>query len=109
LMVVFARLISKQNNMKVNLGKFGLVLSSRQSGLEARKAFLSRLREMKEDEIIEIDFSEVSSFSPSWADEFLTPLFEEYGARVILQNTENPSVRATLSFLEKIKNKEDLF
>lgn len=95
--------------MKVNLGKFGLVLSSRQAGLEARKAFLPRLRELKKDEKIEVDFGEVSSFSPSWGDEFLTPLFEQYGDRVVLQNTENPSVRATLTLLERIKNKEDLF
>ena len=95
--------------MVINLNKFGTTLVSRPAGKEASLAFNPTLREVNENEKIEVDFTGVEVLTPSWADEFLTPLFEEYGARVILQNTENPSVRATLSFLEKIKNKEDLF
>ena len=47
----------------------------------------------------------VVTFSPSWGDEFLSPLFRKYGARLILINTSNPSVRATLELLEKINQK----
>ncbi|MBI5254696.1 STAS-like domain-containing protein [Candidatus Falkowbacteria bacterium] len=87
--------------MKVDLSKFGLVLSSRQSGLEARKAFLYRLLDLKKNENIEIDFSGVSSFSPSWADEFLTPLAAQLGNRLVMLPSDNLSVQATLKILQE--------
>ncbi len=82
---------------------------SRHAGKEALAAFRPELAAVKSGENVFIDFAGVITFTPSWADEFLTPLFEEYGDRVVLQNTENPSVQATLELLEKIKNKEALF
>ena len=95
--------------MNIYLKKFGTTLVSRQSGKEALAAFRPQLTTVKKDEKLLIDFDGVITFTPSWADEFLTPLFVEYGDRIVLQNTKNPSVRATLELLEKIKNKEDLF
>ncbi|MCX6718135.1 MAG: DUF4325 domain-containing protein [Candidatus Staskawiczbacteria bacterium] len=91
--------------MKIELKKFGTTLISRQTGREAFSALQSLLRDVKETESIEIDFYGVLTFSPSWGDEFLTPLLNTYGDRLTLENTENPSVQATLEILQKIVGK----
>lgn len=88
--------------MKIELKKFGNVLTSRPSGREAYLAARAYLLPKNDDENIEINFSGVDVLSPSWADEFLIPIQEKYGDKVILQNTQNPSVRATLEILEEI-------
>jgi hypothetical protein len=87
--------------MKIELKKFGTTLISRQTGREAFSALQPFLNDIKTVEIIEIDFTSVLTFSPSWGDEFLTPLLNIYGDRLILKNTSNPSVQATLEILEK--------
>lgn len=89
--------------MVIFLKKFGTILISRPDGREAFLAFQSTLNKLKDDEKIEIDFNEVDVLSPSWADEFITPMKEKYNNKIILKNTDNPSVKATLEFLEKIK------
>lgn len=78
------------------------MLISRQSGREAFAAFQPRLRELSESETLEIDFDGVITFSPSWGDEFLSPLVKQFNERLVLIDTNNPSVKATLEFLEKI-------
>lgn len=88
--------------MKIELKKFGATLISRQNGREAFAAFQSQLSILGDNEKLEIDFEGVITFSPSWGDEFLTPLIKQYGPRVTLINTSNLSVRATLELLEKI-------
>ncbi len=90
--------------MKIILNKFGTTLTSRQTGKEAFAAFRPLLKDIKEGEALEIDFTGVITFSPSWGDEFLSPLFDQYKDKLILENTENPSVQATLDILEKIGN-----
>ena len=87
--------------MRISLGKFGTNLTSRQAGRESFSAFQPSLREIGENEKIEVDFHDVISFSPSWGDEFLTPLLKEYGERLILLNTNNKSVEITLELLEE--------
>lgn len=91
--------------MKIELKKFGTTLISRQTGREAFSALQALLRDIKENESIEIDFDGVLTFSPSWGDEFLTPLLNIYGERLTLKNTKNPSVQATLEILQKIIGK----
>ena len=49
-----------------------------------------------------MDFDGVNVFTPSWGDEFLSPLLEEFGNRVFLKNTQNPSVKTTIELLEEI-------
>lgn len=88
--------------MKVELKKFGTTLISRQNGREAFAAFQPQLTNLRRDENLELDFKGVITFSPSWGDEFLTPLVKQYGSKVVLINTANPSVKATLELLEKI-------
>ena len=88
--------------MKVELKKFGITLISRQNGREAFAAFQTQLAALSEDENLELDFDGVITFTPSWGDEFLSPLLKKYKMRLILINTGNPSVKATLELLEKI-------
>ncbi|OGN23598.1 MAG: hypothetical protein A2918_00825 [Candidatus Yanofskybacteria bacterium RIFCSPLOWO2_01_FULL_42_49] len=88
--------------MKIELKKFGTTLISRQNGREAFAALQSQLTTLGEKEDMELDFEGVITFSPSWGDEFLTPLVKQYGNRVVLMNTGNLSVKATLELLEKI-------
>ena len=91
--------------MRIELKKFGTTLISRQAGNEALKAFQSILRDIKPDEVIEIDFSGVLTFSPSWGDEFLSPLMDQLGDRLVLVESDNLSVQATLKLLEEIKKR----
>ncbi len=91
--------------MKIELKKFGTLLISRQNGREAFAALQSQLTALGEEEDLELDFAGVTTFSPSWGDEFLSPLLEKYGARLILVHTDNLSVKATLEMLEKINQK----
>ena len=87
--------------MKLQLEKFGKTLISRELGSEALKAFQVTLRELPKDEGLEIDFSGVLTLSPSWADEFLSPLLTELGDHLVLLPSDNLSVHATLRILQE--------
>ena len=89
--------------MKIELKKFGTTLSSRPAGEDARKAIAGSIKQLDPDEVLVVDFEGVLSFSPSWGDEFLTPLLEDLGDRLLLEGTNsNLSVKATLDLLEEI-------
>ena len=92
--------------MNIYLKKFGTTLNGRQFGRESLAAFKPSLRDIKKTEEIIIDFEGVITFTPSWGDEFLGPLFTEFGKRLKLKNTENPSVQASLKMLDTIYNSE---
>lgn len=91
--------------MIIELKKFGTTLISRQTGKEAFLVCQSLLGHVGESENIEVNFDGVLTFSPSWGDEFLTPLINNYGERLTLKNTSNPSVQATLEILQKTNGK----
>lgn len=91
--------------MIIELRKFGTTLISRQTGREAFSALQPFLNDIKKGEIVEVDFDGVLTFSPSWGDEFLTPLLNTYGDRLVLKNTSNPSVQATLDILQQTIDK----
>ena len=91
--------------MKLQLEKFGKTLISRELGSEALKAFQPMLREIRPDESLEIDFTGVLTLSPSWADEFLTPLLGQLGDRLVLLPSDNLSVQATVKLLEEINKR----
>ncbi|MFA5129612.1 MAG: DUF4325 domain-containing protein [Patescibacteria group bacterium] len=91
--------------MNIELKKFGTTLISRQAGNEAYKAFQTTLRDIQPDEKLEIDFSGVLTFSPSWGDEFLGSLLDQFGDRLVLHTSDNLSVQATLKLLQEIKGK----
>ena len=92
--------------MKLKLEKFGKTLISRELGSEALKAFQPTLRELSQSEHIEIDFSGVLTLSPSWGDEFLSPLLNQLGNRLVLLPSDNLSVQATLKILQEANKRK---
>ncbi len=90
--------------MKIMLHKFGTTLTSRQLGKEAFAALQMQLRDLGENEELNIDFEGVNTFSPSWGDEFLKPLAQKYKNRITLLHTKNPSVKATIELLEDLEH-----
>lgn len=92
--------------MKLQLKKFGETLISRELGREAFKALQATLREFSKNEDLEIDFSGVLTLSPSWADEFLTPLLNQFGDKLILLPSDNLSVHATLRILQEVNKRQ---
>ena len=87
--------------MRLELKKFGNILSSRPAGRDAWLAAQAYLFDkLKPKEKIEVDFSGVSVLSPSWAEEFLTQLKKKYAKQVIFLPSDNPSVTASLEIIE---------
>ena len=85
--------------MRIELKKFGKVLTSHPTGKEAFAAIRPILD--PNTEVVEIDFSDIISLSPSWADEFFTALKNMYGDRIKYLPTDNPSVIETLKIIEE--------
>lgn len=90
--------------MIIELKKFGTTLTSREEGKEAFAAFKPSLNGIRDQELVEVVFTGVNTFAPSWGDEFLAPLIKQFSSRLILVDTVNLSVDATLNMLEKIHN-----
>jgi len=87
--------------MRIELKKFGEILVSRPSGKDAylgASAYITK--NVGKSEPIEIDFAGVKVMTPSWADEIITPLMNDF-ENVKLTNTDNPTVRSTLKILKK--------
>lgn len=87
--------------MRIELKKFGTVLTSRPAGKEAYLIAKAYNLPKEGDENIEIDFAGVEVLTPSWADEFLTPLLFDYPNRVVLIPSDNASVKAALEIIGK--------
>ena len=66
--------------MKVEVKKFGEILTSRPAGREAGLAIKAYLKPESGDNI-ELDFTGVLAMGPSWLDEVLSVLRETYGCR----------------------------
>lgn len=90
--------------MDISVKKFGTILTSRRDGKEAYLAMQPLLKEVLGDEIVSVDFDGVLSLSPSWGDEFITPLKVKYKDMLVLKNTSNLSVSETLDLISKIHN-----
>ncbi len=80
----------------IQLKKFGNVLVSRPLGLEAFNGIRPQLNP---EAIIQIDFDQVLTITPSWLDEFLTNLADFNKGKVELLPTTNPSVLVALPVL----------
>lgn len=83
--------------MRIELKKFGRVLTSRPMGREAFAAIRPRLD--PDANVVEIDFTDVLSIGPSWGDEFFTALRKMYGDRVKYLPTDNLSAIETLKII----------
>ena len=87
--------------MRIEIIKFGEILISRPAGREAFLAMSAYLtKDIKKNELIEIDFEGVKVLTPSWADEVITKVAEKF-TNVKLLNTENATVQATLKTLRE--------
>lgn len=86
--------------MKVELKKFGDILISRPAGREAGLAIRAYIKP-KPGEVIELDFDGVISVGPSWLDEVLIILREEYGREgIICLPSQNASVIESLKVIK---------
>ncbi len=74
------------------------MLTSRPSGKEAFAAIRPILNPGAD--VVEIDFSDIISLSPSWADEFFTALKNMYGDKIKYLPTNNLSVIETLKIID---------
>ena len=83
--------------MRIELKKFGKVLTSRASGKEAFAA-IRPILDPNENKV-EIDFSGIISLTPSWADEFFGALKQFYKVEVVYLPTDNKSVVETLRII----------
>lgn len=90
--------------MKIEIKKFGEVLTSRPDGKEAFLAIQPSLLSKNLNEEIILDFEGVDVLAPGWADEVVTKIMKEYPGQVLFENTDNPSVRTTINFLKDINN-----
>jgi hypothetical protein len=86
--------------MRIEIKKFGDILTSRPAGKEACLVIKSYMKPENESELIELDFSGVHVMTPSWLDEVLTGLKEEYGDRVSCLATDNQTVIESLKVLK---------
>ncbi|MBI5229886.1 MAG: STAS-like domain-containing protein [Candidatus Magasanikbacteria bacterium] len=87
--------------MRIEIKKFGTILSSRLAGKEAWLAAKAYSVPDSKEENVEIDFSGVQVLTPSWADEFLTPLKKMFGNKIKYMPYNNPTVKATLEILDE--------
>ena len=87
--------------MRIEMKKFGEMLISRPAGREAFLAMSAYLTKgASEDEPIEIDFADVKVLTPSFADEIITKIAEQF-KNVKLLNAENITVQSTLKTLRE--------
>lgn len=89
--------------MRIEIKKFGEMLTSRPAGKEAYLSAKAYILPKDLTEEIILDFSGVDVLAPSWADEFITKIMEDYTDMVSFEHTENPSVQATLEILKRIQ------
>lgn len=86
------------------MSKFGKFLISRPAGREALLAAQAYTIPKDTKEQIELDFSQVTVITPSWADEFFHGLEETYGkGKINIVPSENPNVRLVIESIQKQK------
>ena len=86
--------------MRIELKRFGEILTSRPAGREAALAMKAYQR-LPGDEKVELDFEGVLSVGPSWLDEVLSGLRREFGRDcVVCLPTKNLSVIESLKVID---------
>lgn len=85
--------------MRIEMKKFGTILTSRPAGKDAWLSASAYILPNVGQDKIEIDLDGVDVLSPSWADEFLTPMKNKYPGQVVILPTNNPTVKATLKII----------
>lgn len=92
--------------MRIEIKKFGDILTSRPAGKDAYLSARAYILPKESSEEIILDFEGIKVLSPSWGDEFISKIIEDYPDKVSFEHTENPSVQATLVILKKISEKK---
>lgn len=88
--------------MKIDVSKFGITLISRPAGREAFLVARAYTIPKEGNEPIELDFSNIKVLTPSWADEFVSGLRNEFGKdRIIVTEGNNASVKTTFETLRE--------
>lgn len=89
--------------MKIDVSKFGTTLISRPAGRDAFLVARAYSISKESNDPIELDFSYVKVLTPSWADEFVSGLREEFGTdRITIIEGENASVKLTFETLREM-------
>ena len=92
--------------MKIDLKKFGRILTSRPAGRDAGLTIKAYFKPGP-NEPLELDFAGVLAVGPSWLDEVLTILNETYGhKRIVCLPSTNTSVIESLNAIEKQRKNE---
>ncbi len=92
--------------MKIEVKKFGEILTSRPAGRDAGLAMKAYFKPQS-NELLELDFAGVLAMGPSWLDEVLTVLKEAYGKdKIICLPSDNPSVVESLRMIEQQRNSQ---
>ena len=86
--------------MKLEIKKFGEILTSRPAGREAALTTLAYESNLKSGEKVSLDFSGVLVMTPSWLSEFVQTLKEKGIALVEFLPSENPTVISSIEFIE---------
>ena len=73
----------------------------RPAGKEAYLSARAYILPKEQNEEIIIDFAGVDVLAPSWGDEFISRVMEDYPGKVSFEHTENLSAQATLDILKK--------
>jgi hypothetical protein len=85
--------------MRLNIERFGKILISRPAGKEA---YLSAKAYILPDELdgIDLDFLNVNVLTPSWLDNFIIGLRQDYpGIKINYLNKANASVEESIKIL----------
>ena len=77
------------------------MLTSRPAGKEAYLSAKAYILPKDVSEEIILYFKGVDVLASSWGDEFITKIEEDCPGKVFIENTQNPSVQATLEILKK--------
>jgi hypothetical protein len=86
--------------MRIEIKKFGTILTSRPAGREAAHAINAYIKPDSK-EPLELDFTGVISVGPSWLDEVLSFLRDKYGKeRVMILPSSNASVVQSLNIID---------
>lgn len=87
--------------MRIEIRKFGTILVSRPAGREAFLAAKAYTLHPNPKETIELDFSGVDVMAPSWADEFISGIKQNYPNQIVTLPSKNASVIESLKMLGK--------
>lgn len=85
--------------MKLQIKKFGEILTARPAGREAALSSLAYDHEIKNTKSVTLDFEGVLVMTPSWLSEFVQTLQEKGIKQITFAPSENPTVTSSIEFI----------